>query len=84
MVWRRSSYQPLDISQFELAFYWVRHDGMWFVAEFLPSEQEFFFCRQYDGFRPCDLEAVECEMIVQPSHLINEVWENGKCVVKAQ
>jgi len=57
---------------------------MWFIAEFSPNEQEFFFCGQEYGFSLNDLEAIECEKIVQPTHLINAVWIDGKCIVRPQ
>lgn len=84
MTWQRYSHLPLDLSQFERAYYWVRHDGLWFISEFFPDEQEFFFCGQVYGFNFNELEAIECVKIVQPSHLINAVWEDGKCIVKPQ
>ena len=62
---------PLDVSVFELGYYWVKHDGMWFIAEFWPKEQEFFRTGQPYGFRANEFEEIELEKIQQPAHLIN-------------
>jgi hypothetical protein len=76
MIWKSKDSLPLDLTTFEYAYYWVRHDGMWFIAQFWPKEQEFYFCGQYIGFPVNDLEEIDCEKIQQPEYLVN--WVSKK------
>ncbi len=71
MLWKYKDRIPLDMQQFEYAYYWVKHDGMWFIAQFWPDEQEFFMAGQPYGFRGNDFEEIELEKIQQPAHLLN-------------
>ena len=71
MIWKHKDRLPLDLSNFEYAYYWVMHDGMWFIAQYWPEEQEFYFCGQPYGFQPTELEEIELEKIRQPEHLVN-------------
>jgi hypothetical protein len=70
MIWNSKDNLPLDMSTFdEYAYYWVRHDGVWFIAQYWPKEQEFYFCGQYYGFPPSYLEEIDCEKIQRAAHL---------------
>jgi hypothetical protein len=73
MIWKSKDSLPLDLSTFEYAYYWVRHDVMWLIAQYWPEEQEFYFCGQYIGFPVNDLEEIDCEKIEQPEYLVNWV-----------
>ena len=75
MIWKSKDNLPLDLTKFEYAYYWVKHDGMWFITQYWPKEQEFYFCGQYIGFPVNDLEEIDCEKIQQPEHLVNWVYK---------
>jgi|GEM_PF-6345307 len=43
----------------EMGYYWVMHDGMWFVAYYNPSDNEFYFSGQSIGFDPQRLDTID-------------------------
>jgi hypothetical protein len=78
MIWNYKERIPLDLSKFEYAYYWVKHDGMWFIAQYWPDEKEFFFCGQPYGFQPNEFEEIEMDKIQKPEHLVNFIRANRR------
>ena len=75
MIWKIKEGIPLDLEQFEYAYYWAKHDGIWFIVQFWPKEQEFYMAGQPYGFSPTEFDEIECEKIQQPEHLTNWVYK---------